>query len=193
MKNPYNLLGVPETASDDEVKKAYRRLMKANHPDLFQDPAQSVAAGERSKEINEAYDTIVKWRGEGGGSFGSGSGGVEGDGRLSMVRGYINEGRLQQAEELLQQIHHRTAEWHYLKGLLSHRQGWLTEARANYARACQMEPRNQEYRNALNFLNQEQRGAHRASSVPICCCIPGDCCDCCCLGSLCGSFGGCFG
>ena len=54
--NPYAVLGVSENASPDEVKKAYRKKARENHPDLNpNDPA----AAERMNRINEAYDRIV--------------------------------------------------------------------------------------------------------------------------------------
>lgn len=54
--NPYEVLGVAPTASPDEVKKAYRKKARENHPDL--NPGDAHAA-DRMNEINEAYDRIL--------------------------------------------------------------------------------------------------------------------------------------
>ena len=54
-RSPYDVLGVPRTATDDEVKKAYRKLARENHPDANQGDA---AAEERFKEIQGAYDVL---------------------------------------------------------------------------------------------------------------------------------------
>lgn len=55
MTNYYDILGVSKTASDDEIKKAYRSLAKKYHPDLNPGDAQ---AAEKLKEVNQAYEIL---------------------------------------------------------------------------------------------------------------------------------------
>jgi curved DNA-binding protein len=50
----YEILGVPRTASQDDIQRAYRKLARAHHPDISQDPG----AEERFKDISEAYDVL---------------------------------------------------------------------------------------------------------------------------------------
>lgn len=52
----YKILGVPKSASDDEIKKAYRALARKYHPDLNPDKKQEAEA--KFKEVQEAYDVI---------------------------------------------------------------------------------------------------------------------------------------
>ena len=61
----YTILGITPSASDDEVKKAYREMAKKNHPDKVAYLGEDVrkAAEKKFQEINDAYDRIKKQRG----------------------------------------------------------------------------------------------------------------------------------
>lgn len=74
INNPYEVLGVSPSASDDEIKKAYRDLTRKYHPDANVDNPLADLAEEKFKEVQEAYDMIMKERASGGGySYGYGS------------------------------------------------------------------------------------------------------------------------
>ena len=64
-ENAYKILGIDPTATDEEVKKAYREMAKKNHPDLVSNLGEEVhqAAEKKFQEINEAYEIIKKQRG----------------------------------------------------------------------------------------------------------------------------------
>ena len=62
MTDPYKVLNIAPTASDDEVKHAYRELARKYHPDNYHDNPLADLAQEKMKEINEAYETIQKQR-----------------------------------------------------------------------------------------------------------------------------------
>lgn len=206
--DPYKVLGVTPQTSDDDVKRAYRELARKFHPDNYVGNPLADLAETRMKEINEAYDMIMNARASGGSagsstkqnsgynggyqqnssysSYGSTNGGI-----YTQVRDAINKGNIALAEELLNREPTRTAEWHFLKGTVFYRKGWYDEARMYYMKACDMEPNNQEYRNALNMLNMGAGyGGYRPmTSMSMCdCCTTMMCMNCCCNG-CCG--GGC--
>lgn len=75
--NPYDVLGVSPTASDDEIKKAYRKLSRKYHPDANINNPNQAQAEARFKEIQAAYTQIMKMREQGetysSGGYGSNS------------------------------------------------------------------------------------------------------------------------
>jgi len=63
MSNPYEVLGIPNSATDAEVKDAYRKLAKKYHPDNYNNaPDIAEVAADKMREVNEAYNTIMKDR-----------------------------------------------------------------------------------------------------------------------------------
>ncbi len=58
-KDPYEVLGVKRGASDDEIKKAYRELVKQYHPDRYKGNPLENLAQEKMQEINEAYAELT--------------------------------------------------------------------------------------------------------------------------------------
>lgn len=59
MKSPYDILGVSPNASEDEVKKAYRKLSRKYHPDANVNNPNKEQAEEKFKEVQQAYDAIM--------------------------------------------------------------------------------------------------------------------------------------
>ena len=66
MNDPYAVLGLSPSASDEEVKRAYRALVKKYHPDNYVNNPLADLAEAKMKESNEAYDAITKQRAGGG-------------------------------------------------------------------------------------------------------------------------------
>lgn len=148
--NPYNVLGVSENATEEEIKKAYRTQVKKYHPDQFAgDTRAADAAAEKLKQINIAYDMLSKSR-AGGGDQGSSYTGTD----FVQVRAAIARGDLATAEMLLDAIGYQSAEWHYLKGVILLRRGWYEGARQHFETAHAMNPRNTEYKEAFDTVNQ---------------------------------------
>ncbi len=204
MRDPYEVLGLSQGASDEEVKRAYRELARKYHPDNYQNNPLADLAEEKMKEINEAYDAITKGRGGSGGYSSGGYGGSayqqQGYGggayqqssnpAYAQARQQINAGDLDGAERTLQSSGAKTGEWYFLMGSIAYRRGWLDEARQNFQIAVQMEPSNMEFRQALAMMQQggyayQPAGASGAQCDAMDCCTSMMCMNCCCSGSRC--------
>ena len=161
MKDPYEVLGVPHGASEDEIKKAYRELARKYHPDNYANNPLADLAQEKMKEINEAYAVLTKGGGtsqsSGTGGYGAGYGGGYASqqqsgstGVYAEIRRMIQMGQLDQAEGRLDGLPTHDAQWYYLRGVIAQRRGWMDEAAQNYRIAVSMDPTNMEYRSAVN-------------------------------------------
>ena len=206
-KNPYEVLGVREDATDEEIKEAYRTLARKYHPDKYIDEGLKEMATEKMKTINEAYEEIKNIRAgkssAGGygsaGSYGSaggsgsaggyGSAGYGGSADFAEVRRLINAGAYMQAERILDAMaaDRRGAEWHFLRGCILLRRGWIHDAAKYFDTACRMDPQNAEYRNArLNIERMAQQGSAGRTTGTVCaddgcgCCANLMLADCCC-------------
>lgn len=211
-KSPYEVLGLREGADMDAVKKAYRELVRKYHPDQYTNHPLSDLAEEKLKEINMAYEELVnrensQRNGGGNSSYQNGGyqqarqqrssqGSYQNTGyqnpgsNMSNIRQLIFSNRIQEADNALNSISERNAEWYYLKGLVYSRMGWYNEALNHFETAVNIEPGNFEYRQALNQMSGGNRAYRsngynmRGSSMgnadmcQMCQCMI--CSDCCC-------------
>ena len=190
-RDPYEVLGVSRNASEEEIKKAYKELVKKYHPDQYQESPLSDVAEEKMAEINEAYDTIINERRNNGSYYNNGSNysGVN----YYDIRRLIQTGDVTRADNMLSSVpaSERNAEWYFLKGSVCYTRGWLNEAYQNFTTAVNMAPQNVEYRSALNQMEQQRNGymagnpmgmnANRSDADRMCnCCSNLICADCCC-------------
>lgn len=207
MKNPYQVLGVDPSASDEDIKKAYRALARKYHPDKYRDSDLADMAEEKMKEINAAYEEIQQMRAGGGSQggydpngYGRTNQGYGGYGNASyagtqgstpfyiQVRQLINARRVNEAEQMLLTVPEsdRGAEWQFLMGCVCANRGHFVDAQHYFDTACAMDPNNTEYRNAQSRARNAQSGgftsapAHN-SSCSICdICTALACLDCMC-------------
>ncbi|MCR4922862.1 MAG: J domain-containing protein [Lachnospiraceae bacterium] len=180
MSNPYSVLGVSETASEEEIKKAYRALSRRYHPDANVNNPNKAQAEEKFKEIQQAYQQIMDMRekgykgysdndGYGFGGFGGFNNGSYGGSRRSYSSGagsmgeeavhlqaaanYINNRRYREAINVLEGINNRDGQWYYMSALANAGLGNNIQA-MEYARtAVNMEPDNIVYRDFLDRLS----------------------------------------
>lgn len=210
-KNPYEVLGISPSATDDEVKKAYRELSRKYHPDSYVNNPLADLAEEKFKEVQQAYDQIMKQRQNGGAHAGSAYGGPTFNGhsarytnqsyssednqtdmQLQAARTYINARRYREALNVLEGISNRNAMWYYYSSYANMGIGNNIVALDHARQAAAMEPNNMEYANLVNQLQfRAQRYQNTGYGYGRSSYGTGDlCCDLWCADTLCECMGG---
>ena len=193
IKDPYKVLGVSPNASDEEIKKAYRRLAKQYHPD--RNPGDAEAA-RRMQEINEAYDQIKnpeKSRSRGFDYEAYGRSQPDADSNWRAALHFARFGRYSEALNALDGCKTRDAKWYALSAIINDGLGYEVTALEHIRRAVSMEPDNLEYLRILEqiesggFVYRQNAGAYRGFTVHTdpcssmgLCCMQYMFCRCCC-------------
>ena len=155
MSNPYEVLGISPSASDEEIKKAYRNLSRKYHPDANINNPNREQAEEKFKQIQQAYDQIMKEKqyGSSYGYAGRGGGSQESI-QLQAAANYIANRCYDQALHVLNDIpfSQRGARWYYFSAVANAGTGNNMTAKQHGARAVELEPSNLEYRQFLQHL-----------------------------------------
>ena len=163
--DPYKVLGVSPDASDEEIKRAYRKLAKKYHPDL--NPGDEEAA-KKMQQVNAAYEKIKNPESAQAGydPFG-GSSQQTGDQYRRAAVQYIRYRRFQEALNALENDKNRDGQWYYLSAIANYGAGNQVTALEHIRRAVSMDPSNPEYLRTLNamenggFTYQQQAGNYR--------------------------------
>lgn len=188
-KNPYEVLGINENATEEEIKTAYRKLVKKYHPDQYQNNPLGDLAQEKLREVNEAYDAIMKYGFTGNYGGARQSGGQESNAEFAQIRQFLDRGNLGAAEEALNRIPIKNAEWIFLSGMLSYKKGRYDDANSKIRQAVNMDPANDEYKRAYNSMMMRaggyktqayQRGYNSGDDLLCQACQCYICADCCC-------------
>ena len=180
MMDPYQVLGVSRSASDDEIKKAYRNLSRRYHPDANVNNPNKDQAEEKFKQIQQAYDQIMKEKQQGtsdyGGAYGNGYGGSyyggfgsgfggdyyggrrssyqEESSRLQAAVNYLQHGYYNEAVNVLNDIpaNERQGRWYYYSAMANQGVGNTATALEHIRRAVALEPSNIQYRQFQEHL-----------------------------------------
>lgn len=199
MNNPYEILGVYENASDEEIKNAYREKARAIQTADYSNSPLSDIADRKMKELDDAYDAVMAQRRSGSSYSSQNNYGTYTDTSYNSsytpptyqeIREKIRRNEIDAAQILLDNIPEtsRIAEWYYLQGMIQQKKGWTNAAYENYTRAYQMDSSNPEYSRAYQMMNNQRSGGYRTatgknsdSECSFCNICQGlICADCCC-------------
>ncbi len=190
IQDPYKVLGLSYGATDEEVTKAYRKLVKKYHPDLH--PGDEEAA-QKMKEINEAYDQIKNGNANQYNQYSNNqntSYNNESTNLYQVANHFIRTGMYREALRVLSEIQNRTAEWYYLSSIANYYTNNRIVALNHIKKAVQMDPNNLVYQKLLQQMQSGANAYNKQSEIygrpintqNICFwwCLANTICNCCC-------------
>ena len=191
MNEFYEFLGLDENATDEEITLRYNELREKYAEDRWLDGEAGNEAAKNLTKLGVAYKEIMSARKEGNKN-------TVGESSLEAVASLLKEGKVDEAQTMLDEFNERGAEWHYLQAVVYYKKNWTSDSKKQLEIAMQMDPDNVKYRNAYGKMNakndyekQQKQQQHSynpyANSSPMSDNEPqmggsvcGDCMTCCC-------------
>lgn len=136
--NPYKILGIPNTASKDEIKNAYEKIVDTYQVDTEKDSDDYYLMEDKISEANEAYNLLIN------------------DLKYKEIRSLIENEQFLSAETELNLIaDQNNAEWNYLKGFVMLKKGWVQSGVNHLKTAAELNPTNTEYKETMTILSRK--------------------------------------
>lgn len=150
-KEYYDLLGVTEDSTDEEITERYRQLKKKYNEDRWLDGEAGNEAAKMLNKLDVAYQEILSYRREK-------SKNTSGKSSFEEIEGLIKEGKIQEAQNKLDAFNERNGRWHYLQAVVFYKKQWNNECKKQLEIAMQMEPDNAKYKEAYEKFNSKMNG-----------------------------------
>lgn len=148
MQEYYKILGVDENATDEEIDARYQKLKEKYSRERFYEGEIGNDAARNLTKLETAYAEIKSNRAtrakESETSY-----------DFSSVEKFIKEEKINDAQNILDNITDRNAEWHYLQSVIFYKKNWVNESKKQLEIALNMEPHNLKYADAYSKLKQK--------------------------------------
>ena len=140
--NPFAVLGLKIGADAQEVRAAYRQLVKRCHPDQFQDAAQQKAAQEKLIQLNLAYEAALKLATRHTVGFNL----ISQEEAKHFAKRLVEQGNLESALRQLNRADSKDADWYCIQGDILMKLHQYETAHQSYREAVRREPDNRRFR-----------------------------------------------
>lgn len=152
--NPFVILGVSRDASQNEILTVYKEKRQYYQEHIFDDGESGAEAARMLALLDSAYQQAMELSHQ--------NATVDGDGESSYeyVKQAIKDKNPERAQQELDRISYRTAEWHYYQSIVFYEKNWLNDSKKQLEIAIQKDPSNDKYRRALDNLKKKINGAH---------------------------------
>ena len=155
----YDLLGVTEDATDEEIRARYEELKKKYSEERFLEGEAGNEAARMLNRIDVAYNEIMTARMENRSREHESS-------SYAKVDALLREGNIAAAQAALDAFNERPAEWHYLQSVVFYKKNWVNESKKQLEIAIQMDGSNQKYRTAYEKLKEKMEYDRRQAENP---------------------------
>ena len=152
MQKYFEILGLPVTATDEEIENAYKKLKEKYSNERFLEGEKGNEAAKQLTKLETAYHEIMENR------KASDSDNLE---SFVDVENLIKSGNISLAQERLDNISDRGAEWHYLQSVIFYKKNWLNESKKQLEIALNIEPHNNKYAQAYSRLREKMEYNNR--------------------------------
>ncbi|MBQ2769384.1 MAG: J domain-containing protein [Clostridia bacterium] len=146
MKENYELLGLNESATDEELEARYHQLREKYKEERWQDGEAGNEAARMLTKLDVAYSEIKAARKEK-------TENTTGANAFEEITALLKDGKIAEAQTLLDNCNERSAEWHYLQAVVFYKKNWTNDSKKQLEIAMQMDPNNIKYRSAYGKLN----------------------------------------
>lgn len=147
-KDSFLILGLTEDATQQQIDEAYTSLKKIYQEQRFFEGEMGAEAAKNLAKIEVAYDDCMEYVKN---KVSFDSNGVIG---YAQIEAMIKNNRLEDAQNLLDKVESRDAEWHYLQSIIYYKRNWHTESKSQLEIAIALDDSVAKYKVALERLNK---------------------------------------
>ena len=158
MNNPFEVLGLKGWADQDEIRAAYRTLVKQCHPDMIQDPVQKQEAQDRMVALNLAYEEALRLASpKAAAAIASPMAEIPAPAAVLMAERALARDNPEGALRQLMKSDVRDGDWYYMQGKVLMALDEYDSAHQSFRQAVRMDPENNVYRAGALAAAVEQR------------------------------------
>lgn len=157
----YEIFGLSVGATDSEIDEAYNKLRAKYRSEMFLEGERGDDAAKKLTELENAYRDVLESRtyktneetySEVGAKF-------------KKVEELVKSGRINEAQDILDDITERTADWHYYQAMVFYKKDWFTDAKKQLELALEKDKDNEKYKKTLQKLEKVMSGGARVEKV----------------------------
>ena len=151
--NPFIILGISRDASQNEIYEAYKAKRDYYKEHIFDEGESGAQAARMLEQVEQAYKQAMDM------SHDNATVSGEGESSFDGVKQAIHDKSPERAQQELDKISYRGAEWHYFQSIVFYEKNWLNDSRKQLEIALQMDPGNPKYQRAIDNLKKKIDGS----------------------------------